>query len=307
MLPPPPEAPRARLARVIPPTCEQQTGGGFWRSFWRRFSGIDAEESAEGKLGRPFGLAVRADGSIVVADPDLGSVVQVEPNGSCRRLACPGTTWDAPISAAVAADGSLLVADAGAASVVRLQANGSCTVLGAGSLSRPTGVALVDGRIFVSDPPVNEVIAFDLAGGVAGRFGGGSEKLPGFLSPIALTPYGKDQLLVVDALNFRVVRIASDGRILAEFGEAGTGRGQLARPKGVAADGSGRIFVSDGQRDVILVFRGDGSFDHEFGESGTAPGQFRHPAGLAIAGDRLLVADSLNQRIQVFDILGAKP
>jgi DNA-binding beta-propeller fold protein YncE len=115
---------------------------------------------------------------------------------------------------------------------------------------------------------------------------------------------GVDSILVVDALNFRVLRLGADGRRLESVGTPGEQGAGLARPKGVAEDSAGRVYVADAQRDLVLVFDAGGRFDYAAGASGAAPGEFRHPAGLAIVRDRLYVADSQNGRIQVFAILG---
>jgi hypothetical protein len=64
--------------------------------------------------------------------------------------------------------------------------------------------------------------------------------------------------------------------------------------------------VTDAQRDLVIVFAPDGTFSHTLGETGTGPGQFVHPAGLAVQSGRLAVADSQNQRVQVFELLGGK-
>jgi sugar lactone lactonase YvrE len=112
---------------------------------------------------------------------------------------------------------------------------------------------------------------------------------------------------VVDALNFRVARFSPDGAWRGAFGEPGTADGDFERPKGIAVDASGRVYVSDAQRDAVLVFAPDGTFEFTLGAAGAEPGRLTMPAGLAIAGERLYVADSHNQRVQAFDLLGGDP
>jgi len=48
------------------------------------------------------------------------------------------------------------------------------------------------------------------------------------------------------------------------------------------------------------VFNTNGAFQGAFGSKGTGNLQFNKPTGLAVSQNRLYVADSLNERIQVF-------
>ena len=120
---------------------------------------------------------------------------------------------------------------------------------------------------------------------------------------VAFAPSG--ELLVVDALHFRIARFDADGRWLGAFGTAAAEGGEFGMPKDVAADAEGRVYVSDAQRDAVLVFRPDGTLDYVLGASGEGPGRFTHPAGVASSAGRIYVADSYAGRVQAFDILGA--
>ncbi|MFU8772751.1 MAG: NHL repeat-containing protein, partial [Anaerolineales bacterium] len=52
----------------------------------------------------------------------------------------------------------------------------------------------------------------------------------------------------------------------------------------------------------VVIFDLDGNFINQFGSSGFAPGQFDEPVGMAIDDHgRLFIADTWNQRIQVFE------
>jgi DNA-binding beta-propeller fold protein YncE len=177
-------------------------------------------------------------------------------------------------------------------------------VLGAGELERPTGVAVDGARVWVADPPRHEVVVLAPEGATHVGARGEGEGQFTFPSAVAVAP--DRTVLVVDALNFRIVRLSPSGGWLAAFGTAGDEAGELARPKGIAVDAAGRVYVSDAQRDLVLVYGSDGTFDYAIGGTGTSPGQFAHPAGLAIAGARLYVADSQNRRIQVFEIIGER-
>jgi phage tail-like protein len=92
----------------------------------------------------------------------------------------------------------------------------------------------------------------------------------------------------------------------AEGGFAG-----LENPAGVAVAANGDIYVSDTATHRVFRIRRCGTescVDYVpcLGAEGSAPRKFRAPRGLAVSGDRLYVADSGNDRIQIFDVVTLK-
>lgn len=264
----------------------------------------DGDEARRSILVRPFGVAAHLD-TLYVADPDGRRVLAVAwREGTFRALEC-SLGWHSPMAVAVDAAGVVYVADAGAARIVRVEGS-ACTALGEG-LVRPTGLALLAGRLYVVDPPQHAIFSLPLTGGPGTRFGtrGESEGQLNFPTAIAATPAGT--LLVVDALNWRIVTYAPDGAVLGAFGEPGTEGGAFGRPKAVAVDRAGRIFVSDAQFGVILAFDAAGKFLLAFGGSAREPFSLSLPAGLAIADDRLFVADAYHHRVEQFQLLEEPP
>ncbi len=296
-------APRARLARVLPDPATPRPRPSVLRRAWNAIAGLDEEDPAAG-LVRPFAVAVAPDGALLVADPDAPGVFRLGSRGAAPEpVLCKGQEWAGPMALAIGGDGELYVADAAAALVVRIRPDGLCATLGSGALQRPTGVALLDGRLFVADPPSHEIVELGRDGVAVRRFGGLGESAGQLHFPTAIHA-ASGALLVVDALNFRIARFTPEGEWLGSFGAPGDEGGALARPKGVATDRRGRVYVSDAERDLVLVYAADGTFEYAIGGSGTDPGWFSMPAGLAVVGDALLVADSQNRRIAVFDLLG---
>jgi DNA-binding beta-propeller fold protein YncE len=290
---------------VLPDRTARLTTRPWWRRALDWASGAEAADSDSALLTRPFGVAFAKDRAVLIADPDGQHVVRLGPDGRPSALECSNAPWSAPMGVAVDEAGAVYVADAAAGAIVRWSASG-CAVIGRGALERPTGVAVAPDRIWVADPPRHQLVAFSIDGALLQRVGelGDGEGRFNFPSSVSLAPNG--DLLVVDALNFRIVRLASDGRWLGTFGVRGDEGGELARPKAAVMDLSGDVYVSDAQRDLVIVFGPDGAFSHTLGESGTAPGRFVHPAGLALQAGRLAVADSQNQRVQVFELLGGR-
>jgi DNA-binding beta-propeller fold protein YncE len=301
--PRPPAAPRAR--RVGAATLARGAiRASWWKKALRWVAGVRPEEVDADVLVRPFDVAVRPDGSFVLADPDRPGVLDYARDGTfVADLTCANHPWASPMSVAVSEDGAVWVADAAVAAVVRWTAQG-CRVLRPEGLERPTGIAIAGGRIAVADPPAHRVVVLSPDGTILGSFGrrGGGDSEFNFPSDVAAAPDGS--LYVVDALNFRVVHLAADGRWLGAFGSPGERGSGLARPKGVHVDAAGRVYVTDAQRDLALVFRPDGILEYLLGEPGAEPGQLAHPAGISTRGDRLVVADSVNRRAEIYELLG---
>jgi DNA-binding beta-propeller fold protein YncE len=61
---------------------------------------------------------------------------------------------------------------------------------------------------------------------------------------IAVAPDGG--VYVTDSGNHRVQHVSAAGEPLGQFGEDGTGRGELYRPGGIAIAADGSLYVSEG-------------------------------------------------------------
>ncbi|HEX6843779.1 MAG TPA: 6-bladed beta-propeller [Actinomycetota bacterium] len=95
----------------------------------------------------------------------------------------------------------------------------------------------------------------------------------------------------------RIYKFSASGTLLGKFGA-----GNLGQPMDVAFR-NGLVYVADQGRNRIAVFNTSGVFQGAFGSRGTGNLQFNKPTGLAIdAAGRLYVADSINERIQVFQL-----
>jgi DNA-binding beta-propeller fold protein YncE len=114
----------------------------------------------------------------------------------------------------------------------------------------------------------------------------------------------------------QVIKLSPDGQVLMRLGTAGVYGGGPAHfhdPGDVVTAPNGDIFVADGHGTVapdlppdtitrIIKFAPDGKFIKAWGSLGSGKSQFRNPHALVFdARGRLLVADRVNGRIQVFD------
>jgi len=96
---------------------------------------------------------------------------------------------------------------------------------------------------------------------------------------------------------------------LFRFGKKGGGRGKLSRPRGLGVDETRHwIYIVDYMRHTITVYKYEnGEYLFEFGGKGCGPGWFQYPTYIYIDHtQRILVADTFNQRIQVLKITALK-
>lgn len=116
-------------------------------------------------------------------------------------------------------------------------------------------------------------------------------------------------LWVTDSTGHVVHKFSPDGRLLMTLGRKGaagdnTSRDLFNQPNHVAIAPDGDIYVSDGYQNARVVhFSGNGQFVRIIGGvKGSEPGQLQVPHGVALdSKGRILVNDSDNQRVSVFD------
>lgn len=273
------------------------------------------QEEQEPSLMAPTAVAIGPDGTLYVVDQHLRGVAII--NREQRRFelfrgSSPGSLFE-PVGVAVAEDGTLYVSDARSQAVYAydsdlrfIEAYG-----GAAVFSRPTAIALAPGgdRLAVCDTDRHAVDVIDTNQGSTLFTLGGHEHSSRdgeFNFPVAVAFDGEGYLYVSDYLNFRIQVFDPAGDLDLIFGSAGDRPGDLNRPRGLAADASnGVLYQVDGAFQLVQMFNLDGELLMWFGEPGQGPGQFSLPSGIALRDDLLVVADTLNHRIQLFRFLGS--
>jgi sugar lactone lactonase YvrE len=117
---------------------------------------------------------------------------------------------------------------------------------------------------------------------------------------------------VTDSAAHVVHKLGADGTLLMTLGKKGvagdnTSRDLFNQPNHVAIAPNGDIYVSDGYVNARIVhFTPNGQYIRVIGGGkGSQPGQLQLPHGVALDGQgRILVNDSDNQRVSVFDRFG---
>ena len=112
-------------------------------------------------------------------------------------------------------------------------------------------------------------------------------------NPITIALNNHGDLFISDITKLRVVKVDKEGNSLCQMGDFGY-------PGCITIADDDSVIVSDNENDCIYIFNPDGSTRHKFGSSGTGKGQLTKPWGVATDGEYILVAESENNRIQVF-------
>jgi tripartite motif-containing protein 71 len=112
----------------------------------------------------------------------------------------------------------------------------------------------------------------------------------------------------------RVVKYDSSGTVLLLFPvdndwQSGSENGRFNGVCGVAFDSHGRMYVSDSNNQRVQVFTFDSNGVPVWaknlgttGETGQDNNHFNNPQRIAIGNDQLFIADSVNARVQVYDV-----
>ncbi len=274
-----------------------------------------------GRFSFPRGIDVAADGRLAVTDR-TGRVQILSDRGE------PLTQWMLPkydngtptgiiFDASDPSTTTLLVADTHNSRILRYSLTGRLLgqfgVYGSepGQMIYPTDIALdADGTMYLAEYGEHDrVMVFTRSGEFVRQFGGfGSE--PGrFQRPMALALSPDGRLIVADTCNHRLQVFSPEGELLTVWGGAGTG--QFNFPYDIAVDAAGRVLVAEWGNHRVQVLDEEGRTLGLLGGAGAEPGRLGQPWGVAAGrdGDHAWVADTLNHRLQRFELrmVGAGP
>ena len=232
----------------------------------RIWGGLDPSE-ASGCFNRPRGIAIDAEGRIVVADEFNHRVQILNPDGSWHlSFGCAGASngrFNQVAAVAVGYTGHIICTDR------------------------------KNHRVQVFRPDGTFVFKFGSAGSVDGCFN----------HPTGLAvDTAASQILVVDKDNHRVQVFHGDGSFSHKFGSRGSADGELEWPAGIAVDSTrGTAVVADKNNHRMCVFDLQGEFIRSFGSRGTQPGEFEFPWDVAIDPEGHIVVVDESGRTQVFE------
>jgi sugar lactone lactonase YvrE len=302
------------------------------------------------RFSDPVGLAIDAAGNVLLADSGNHCIRRITPAGVVTTIAgtagVPGSVdgtaavarFDTPSAVAVGADGTVFISDTGNHTVRRLDRTGRVSTLagkagsagatnGAASTARfnaPLGLAVsATGSVFVADSG-NHLIRRINADGTVSTLAGvaeswGDEDGPAatarFNGPVGLVLDPSGALLVADALNHTVRRIAADGVVStlvgsssdAGFVDGPAREARLGTPAELALDARGNLYVADALYHTIRRLGTDGRLATVAGLAGIDGGdngaytaaRFFNPYGMAITPrGTLVVTDTYNATLR---------
>ncbi len=120
----------------------------------------------------------------------------------------------------------------------------------------------------------------------------------------------ENHVFIADTWNHRIIKFSAEGEYLLSFHASDPAQPERTfyGPRSIAIDSKGRMFISDTGNKQIIMYSTDGKYIASFGTVGMREGEFDEPVGVALWNDSLLaVADTWNQRVQLFDVSADKP
>ena len=303
-----------KFERVFSNDREVKPKKGFWT---KAFDFVVGEPDFH-FLVRPYSIVADSRGRVIISDPGAVGVhifdFEQQKYKFFSRRDKSKDPMLAPQCVAVDAKDNIYVTDSEAGKIFVYDAGGKFQRTigslkgGEGFFKRPTGIAVdsTEQRIYVTDTLRNQIFKLDMQGNVLAKFGKTGAGQGEFNYPTELRLDGAN-LVVVDAMNFRVQVLDRSGTFQYSIGQIGDVPGDLFRPKGIGIDSEDHLYVVDGLRAQVQVFDRSGQLLYYFG-NGSGFGEFQMPAGMFIdRNDRIYVVDSYNRRVQVFHYYGIKP
>src|SRR5690606_24446476 len=117
-----------------------------------------------------------------------------------------------------------------------------------------------------------------------------------------------DTVWVADTGNDRVVHYSISNLDMQTIGTTGSGQYRFRSPRGVHVGGDGTLYVADTGNHKVKVYNGvTGLYRRSYGSRGSGAGQLNGPRDVAGDSDhstRLFIADTGNDRISVWDLIG---
>ena len=282
------------------------------RGFFKKMLDVMVGAPDVHMLVRPFGIVADSRGRIIVTDPGAGGVhifdIKEQKYKFISRKDKSKEAMTTPQCVAVDAQDKIYVTDSELGKIFVFEPDGKFSRVigslkhGEGYFKHPTGIAVdsVAQRIYVSDTWRDEIFVMDLQGNVLQKIGKNGSGDGEFNFPTDLRLDGLN-LIVLDAMNFRVQVLDRSGSFQYTIGHLGEGQGGMFRPKGLGLDSEGHLYTAEGMSGVVQVFDRQGQLLYYFGKRGTGFGDFQLPTGLFIDHqDHVYVVDSYNHRVQMF-------
>jgi DNA-binding beta-propeller fold protein YncE len=286
-------------------------------------------------FSRPMGSTYGQDDRIYVSDTENDRIVVFDERGSylfefggkgiAKPLPGAANTWEEgllnyPLGIDADEDGNIYVADFRNDQIQVFDAEGEFirrfpdpqAPVGKGSSGQEgagiavTDVAVHDGEVYATD--AFQVFVFTTEGEFVRQFGKPGNWIGDLDHPNGIDVDEDGTLYVSDSNHNRVIAFDEEGEVLWTLGEP---VGEIAEkvdntfglPRGLTVLEDGTILVVDAFEFELVRVSDTGEEIGRYGERGVDPAQMNFPNGVASSGDRILVADKENDRVQVLELI----
>ncbi|MEN8169371.1 MAG: 6-bladed beta-propeller [Pseudomonadota bacterium] len=201
-----------------------------------------------------------------------------------------------PNAIAVDNDGSFYLSDPFGRKILHFTMLGELlrTYQNANNLTNPVAINISDStNILIADRLYDHILVFNRVGHALRAIGERGTGKGQFLQIIDMAT-GPDGIYILDRLSKSVKIFSEEGELIREMP-----RPEVVDPTAIAIDYAERVFISDAFDDTIKVYNRDGLLE-TFGGTGSYDGLFRMVSDLHADNNFLYVADSANDRVQVF-------
>jgi len=262
-----------------------------------RFEG--GRGSAEKEFDSPTGIAVDANGNVLVADTGNGRIEKFSPNGS---FVASIKGFEAPSGIAIDRAGNIYVAEIGSRHrVQKLGPDGAFIAAWAPGFYGPRRIAIgPDDSVYVVDSGRSRIVKFSPDGQVLASWGSegrGDEQFRG-VSSVAVEP-GSNRVYVADPINSRIEVFDSSGKFLSKWSVPEWGKA-MGYEDLVVDSRAGRLYASSTHINTVFVFDLNGT---RLGSlTPKAPDKLEEPSALALFNRKLYVLNMAGNRVSVIDL-----
>ena len=238
--------------------------------------------SSTARFDTPKGLALRADGSLLIVDSGNNVIRLISADGATVSTypdSSATSTFTQLADIAATVDGRVFVADSGERQILVISADGSTVSVYAGS-------------------------------GIAGSENGNSLATAQFNEPVSLAVAEDGRLFIGDVGNNQIRVINADGSAVSTYFD---GDGQFV-PNDISIAADGRVFVADTDNNRVAVINAAraaaartvtnyAGANAGYVDGAIASAQFNQPQAAFIAGRTVFIADSNNDVVR---LIGAR-
>jgi sugar lactone lactonase YvrE len=257
--------------------------------------------SETAKLSHPAGVVRDGSGNVWVVDKGDNRIVEYKESGEFIRaagsLGSGAGQLNSPSAIAIDTWGNLDVADTANNRVVRFTSEGK--------FQAAIGVNVNKTKVEAGGTTAERNYCTAASGNVCQAGSTGSaEGLMAEPVGIASSAGGGGSVYVVERAANRVEKYGLQGELLAKFGSAGSGSGQLSEPSAIAI-GPKHLWVADTGNNRIEKWSFSWTYEGQFGSVGSGNGELRRPSALSDDSfGNVWVVDQGNNRVEKFSEAG---